>query len=207
MIFMERKKEMKQLVLATRNLHKIRELTALLGGLDIRVHTLDDFPHVSDTVEDGATLEANALKKAREVFRQTTLPALADDSGLEVHYLNDEPGVYSSRYAGIGASYADNCRKLLERMRGVPPRRRAARFRCVIAFVAPGVEKTVEGELRGVITEDPRGSQGFGYDPLFLPSGSFATLAQIPPELKNTLSHRAKAIEKMKLEMADYFGR
>jgi len=198
---------MKQLVLATRNQHKVRELAALLRGLEIRLHTLDDFPHVKEVVEDGTTLEANALKKAREVFRQTTLPALADDSGLEVYYLNDEPGVYSSRYAGPGASYADNCRKLLERMRGVPPRRRAAQFRCVIAFVAPGVEKVVEGRVMGVITEDPRGSGGFGYDPIFIPSGQHRTLAELSPDFKNTLSHRAKAVEKMRLEMTHYFGK
>jgi XTP/dITP diphosphohydrolase len=198
---------MKQLVLATRNQHKVRELAVLLRGLEIRLHTLDDFPHVKEVVEDGTTLEANALKKAREVFRQTTLPALADDSGLEVYYLNDEPGVYSSRYAGPGASYADNCRKLLERMRGVPPRRRAAQFRCVIAFVAPGVEKVVEGRVMGVITEDPRGSGGFGYDPIFIPSGQHRTLAELSPDFKNTLSHRAKAVEKMRLEMTHYFGK
>lgn len=198
---------MKQLVLATRNQHKVRELAALLGGPEIRLHTLDDFPHVKEVVEDGTTLEANALKKAREVFRQTTLPALADDSGLEVYYLNDEPGVYSSRYAGPGASYADNCRKLLERMRGVPPRRRAAQFRCVMAFVAPGVEKVVEGRVTGVITEDPRGSGGFGYDPIFIPSGQHRTLAELSPDFKNTLSHRAKAVEKIRLEMTHYFGK
>lgn len=196
---------MRQLVLATHNQHKVRELVALLRGLEIRLHTLDDFPHVQKVTEDGMTLEANALKKAREVFRQTTLPALADDSGLEVHYLNDEPGVYSSRYAGPGASYADNCRKLLDRMRGVPPRRRAAQFRCVTAFVAPGVEKVTEGTVTGMITEEPRGVGGFGYDPIFIPSGHHGTLAELTLELKNTLSHRAKAIEKMKVEIAQYF--
>jgi XTP/dITP diphosphohydrolase len=195
---------MKQLVLATRNQHKVRELAALLRSLPVRVQTLDDFPHVREVVEDGSTLEENALKKARQVFRESTIPALADDSGLEVHYLNDEPGVFSSRYAGPGATYADNCRKLLERMRGVPPRRRAARFRCVMAFVATGMEKTFEGILEGTIIEVPEGSGGFGYDPIFVPRGQTLTLSQMSLELKNTLSHRAKAIEMMKAELAAY---
>jgi XTP/dITP diphosphohydrolase len=193
---------MKQLVLATRNQHKVRELTALLQSMPVRVHTLDDFPHVREVVEDGVSLEENALKKARQVFRESTLPSLADDSGLEVHYLNDEPGVYSSRYAGPAATYADNCRKLLERMRGVPPRRRAARFRCVMALVATGIEKTFEGVLEGNIIEIPEGTGGFGYDPIFVPKGQNLTLSQMSLDLKNTLSHRAKAIEKMKIELA-----
>jgi XTP/dITP diphosphohydrolase len=195
---------MKQIVLATRNQHKVRELVPLLEGLGMRVHTLDDFPHVGDVVEDGATLEENALKKARQVCRESTLPSLADDSGLEVFYLNGEPGVYSSRYAGAGVSYAENRRKLLDQMMGVAPRRRAARFRCVIAFVAPGIEKTAEGILEGAITEVPMGTGGFGYDPVFRPAGHTETLAEMSLELKNTLSHRAKAIEKMKHALADY---
>jgi XTP/dITP diphosphohydrolase len=197
---------MKQVILATRNQHKIRELLALLHTLPVRVHTLEDFPHVREVIEDGATLEDNALKKARQVFRESTLPALADDTGLEVHYLNDEPGVLSSRYAGPNASYADNCRKLLERLRGVPPRRRAARFRCVMTFAAPGFEKTVEGVVEGVIRESPAGANGFGYDPIFIPKGQKLSLAEMNIDLKNTLSHRAKAIEKMRLELAAYLG-
>lgn len=195
---------MKQIILATRNQHKIRELTALLQGLPVRILTLDDFPHVKEVVEDGRTLEENALKKASEVFRQTTIPALADDTGLEVHYLNDEPGVFSSRYAGPGASYADNCRKLLGRLRGVPPRRRAARFRCVMAIAGPGFERAVEGCLPGTIIEEPRGTQGFGYDPVFLPAGNHLTLAEMSADLKNRLSHRAKAAENMKVVLAGY---
>jgi XTP/dITP diphosphohydrolase len=198
---------MKQILLATRNDHKIRELLPLLGRLPVRVQTLEDFPHVREVTEDGATLEENALKKARQVFRESTLPSLADDTGLEVHYLNDEPGVYSSRYAGPNASYADNCRKLLNNLRGVPPRRRAARFRCVMAFVSEGYEKVVEGVLEGVITESPRGTQGFGYDPVFLPKGEKLTLAEMSIELKNRLSHRAKAVEKIGLELSDYLKR
>ncbi|MEK7671369.1 MAG: non-canonical purine NTP pyrophosphatase, partial [Bacteroidota bacterium] len=124
---------MKQLLLATHNKHKAEELQYMLSGTDIEVLTLDAFPQVKDLVEDQDTLEGNALKKAREVFRLTSLPSLADDTGLEVHYLYGEPGVYSARYAGPNASYADNVKRLLKAMKGVPSRRRGARFRSVLA--------------------------------------------------------------------------
>ena len=196
---MDRHPRMKRLVLATRNQDKIEELRSLLGDLPFELLSLDQFANTSEVVEDRDSLEGNALKKAREVSHATGLPSLADDSGLEVHYLNDAPGVFSSRYAGPTATYADNCKKLLERLRGVPPRRRAAQFRCVLALVVPGrVEKTVEGVCPGTIIESPRGENGFGYDPIFLPNGHKQTLAQLESSLKNTLSHRAKAAEKMK---------
>ena len=187
---------MKQLLLATRNKDKIDELLPLLAGIDMEVLTLSDFPQISETVEDADSFEGNALKKAREAFVIARIPTLADDSGLEVHYLNREPGVYSSRYAGPNARYADNCKKLLEKLRGVPPRRRAARFRCVVAFIpGDGVHHLAEGTCPGVITESPRGNGGFGYDPIFLPTGYRATFAEMNFTLKNTLSHRAKAIQ------------
>jgi len=195
---------MTRIVLATGNQHKVGEFRSLLADLPVTLHTLEEFPAVRGVEEDQDTLEGNALKKAREVHQETRLPALADDSGLEVYYLNDEPGVYSSRYAGPGASYPDNCKKLLDRMRGVPPRRRAARFRCVLAFVAPGIQKTIEGILPGVITETPRGRNGFGYDPIFLPHEHSQTLAELSSELKNTLSHRARAVELMKSTLLEY---
>lgn len=195
---------MNQIVLATNNQHKVQELTALFAGVPVRFVSLEDFPGIRPVDEDQPTLEGNALKKAREIHRATHLPALADDSGLEVHYLNDEPGVFSSRYAGPGASYSDNCRKLLTSMRGVPPRRRNARFRCVLAFVSSDVEKTAEGILPGVITESPRGANGFGYDPIFLPRGCQRTLAEMSSDLKNSLSHRAQAALLMKVHLTDY---
>jgi XTP/dITP diphosphohydrolase len=184
----------------------LREVGVLLKGLGIDLLTLDDFPAIGPITEDGDTLEGNALKKAREVFRQTGLPSVADDTGLEVRYLNDAPGVYSSRYAGPGATYADNCRKLIDRMKGVPPRRRAARFRSVVAFVAPdGFERTAEGMCTGVITESPRGTGGFGYDPLFLPDGTAQTFGEMPEDLKNRVSHRAKALEALNPILREYF--
>ncbi len=185
---------MKRLLLATHNADKVKEVRALLTGMSITLLTPADFPGLAETVEDADTLEGNALKKAREAFAATGLPALADDTGLEVHYLNKAPGVLSSRYSGPGATYAGNCRKLLDNMRGVPPRRRAARFRSVVAFVpAQGEEYTVDGVCRGTITESPRGVKGFGYDPVFLPDGFRETFGEMDLSLKNTLSHRARA--------------
>ena len=194
------------LLIASHNRDKAQEVSALLNGIGVKVVTLDEYPQVGPIEEDADTLEGNALKKAREVFRQTGVPAVADDTGLEVRYLNDAPGVYSSRYAGPRASYADNCRKLLDRMKGVPARRRAARFRAVVAFVAPdGFERTAEGICTGVIMESPRGTGGFGYDPLFLPSGSAQTFAEMSSDVKNRISHRAKALEALNPVLQEYF--
>jgi XTP/dITP diphosphohydrolase len=196
---------MNAIVLATHNRDKAREFREIFSDLRIELKTLDDFPHIGPIEEDAPTLEGNALKKAREVFRATGLPSLADDTGLEVRYLNDAPGVYSSRYAGPGATYADNVRKLLRDLRGVPPRRRGAHFRCVLALVAgEGREETAEGICHGVITESPRGSSGFGYDPVFLPLGHSLTFAEMDLAVKNTLSHRARAGMEMKRILRSY---
>ena len=196
---------MKQLLLATNNRHKVNELKALLTGVPVEVVTLEQFPSVSESVEDQETIEGNALKKARDVYRQTHVPTLADDTGLEVDYLNKAPGVYSSRYAGPQATYSDNCRKLLLELKGLPPRRRGAQFRCVLAFVAANYEKIVEGVCPGAIIEIFRGKNGFGYDPLFLPEGYAQTLAEMDSSFKNKLSHRAKAIQNMAPLLTDFF--
>lgn len=199
---------MKRLLLATRNRHKVVELRSLLASLQVELLTLDDFPHVENVVEDQETLEGNALKKARDVFRLTQTPTLADDSGLEVEYLNKAPGVYSSRYAGPGATYADNCKRLLAELRGVPPRRRGAQFRCVIAVVdSHGFQKIAEGVCPGTIIEAPRGDNGFGYDPIFVPAGHKQTLAEMDLSFKNKLSHRAKAIQNIHPTLLDFFTR
>jgi len=196
---------MTTILLATHNQDKAKEFRAIFDGLDIDLKTLDAFPQVGPIEEDAPTLEGNALKKAREVFRLTGVPSLADDTGLEVRYLNDAPGVYSSRYAGPGASYADNVRKLLRVLRGVPPRRRGARFRCVLAFVV-GADKyeLADGIVNGVILESPRGNGGFGYDPVFLPNGHKHTYAEMDMETKNRVSHRAQAGQKMKGMLQKY---
>lgn len=183
------------LLLGTRNGHKAAELGALLAGLPLQLRDLSSFPQCADVDEDEPTLEGNALKKARAAHRCSGLPAIADDSGLEVEYLLGEPGVLSARYAGEDATYADNNRLLLARLNGVPQRRRGARFRTVIALAAGDREMWVEGICRGTIVFTPRGANGFGYDPLFQPEGSARTYAEMTAEEKNSLSHRARAVE------------
>jgi XTP/dITP diphosphohydrolase len=197
---------MKQLVLATHNPHKIQEIRAIMEDLGLEILTATDFPTIPPLHEDGSTLEENALKKARTVFQATKLPTLADDSGLEVFYLAKRPGVLSARYAGPQASYADNNKKLLDELKGVPPRRRNAQFRCVIAFVSENGEQTVEGVMEGMIIEAPRGSSGFGYDPIFQPVGHDETYAEMSSWLKNGISHRARALERVKPLLRDCFG-
>ena len=189
----------RRLVLATHNKDKQKEFSELLTELGIEVLTLDSFPQIGEIVEDGETLNENALKKAREVFRQTGLPSLADDTGLEVFYLNGAPGVYSARYAGEGVSYAQNVAKLLQEMLGVPERRRQAQFRCVLSLVGWKSEPIfAEGTCPGTITEEPTGTNGFGYDPVFLPSGFDRTFAELTSVEKNSISHRGLAARALK---------
>lgn len=189
----------RELVLATRNRHKGEELAALLGDLGITIRTLDEFPGAPDVVEDGDTCEANAIKKARAIAEFTGLPAVADDTGLEVDALGGRPGVYAARYAGEDATYEDNCRKLLQEMVGVPREQRTARFLTVAAIALPsdGV-RVAQGTLEGAIAEEARGTLGFGYDPVFLIPELDKTLAQLSPDQKNTISHRAKAFTQAK---------
>ena len=189
----------RELVLATRNRHKGEELAALLGDLGITIRTLDEFPDAPDVVEDGDTCEANAVKKARAIAEFTGLPAVADDTGLEVDALGGRPGVYAARYAGENATYEDNCRKLLRELTGVPRERRTARFLTVAAIALPsdGI-RVAQGTLDGVIAEEASGTLGFGYDPVFLIPELGKTLAQLSADHKNTISHRAKAFAKVR---------
>ncbi len=182
-------------VLATRNKDKIREIKQILRGLNIDVLTLDQFPDVPEVIEDGETIEANALKKAKAVSDATQLVTLADDTGLEVDYLNGQPGVYSSRFAGERATYDDNCKKLLGLMKGVANEQRTARFRCVMAIVGPGIEKLVERTCEGFIINKKRGKQGFGYDPVFYVPDYDQTFAEMSLTLKNKISHRGRALK------------
>lgn len=188
-----------ELVLATRNPHKGQELAALLGDLHIRIRTLAEFPDTPDVIEDGDTCEANAAKKAREIAEATGLPAVADDTGLEVDALGGRPGVYAARYAGERATYEDNCRKLLEELKGVPKGRRTARFMTVAAVAWPsGLIQVATGTLHGVITERPTGRKGFGYDPVFFVPEVGKTLAELSAEEKNRISHRGKAFAQVR---------
>ena len=195
---------LRELVLATRNRHKRAELAALLADLPIRIRTMDEFPTVPDVVEDGATCEANAIKKARTVSEATGLLAVADDTGLEVDALEGRPGVYAARYAGPRASYEDNWRKLLHEMAGVPRGRRTARFVTVAAVASPSHSlQVMTGSLDGLIAEEPAGVQGFGYDPVFYLPELRKTLAELSSEEKNRVSHRAKALAQVRTYLED----
>ncbi len=190
---------MTELVLATRNRHKGEELSALLADLHIRIRTLEEFPAAPDVVEDGATCRANAVKKAVAIAQATGLPAVADDTGLEVDALGGRPGVHAARYAGEGATYEDNCRKLLRELEGVALGERSATFLTVAALAMPdGTVEVTEGSLKGVITTSSEGTRGFGYDPVFFVPELGRTLAQLQPEEKNRISHRAEAFRRMK---------
>ncbi len=194
-----------QIILATRNRHKAAEICAILTLPGVEWKTADDFPHVLPVVEDGTTFEANAIRKALTWARTTGHWALADDSGLEVDVLCGEPGVRSSRYAGEGADDAANRRKLLADMEGETDRQ--ARFRCVLALAAPdGRVWTATGQCEGRLTTEPRGTGGFGYDSLFIPYGYDKTFAELPPEIKNQISHRARALEAAREQWASILG-
>ncbi len=187
------------LLVATHNPGKVREYARLLRDLPVRLTFLDEVGITEAVPETGATFEENAVLKARAYARRTGLLTLADDSGLEVDALGGAPGVHSARYAGPNATDMDRIRKLLDALAGVPLERRTARFRCVIAVATPeGEVITAEGTVEGYIAEAPRGSHGFGYDPIFYLPERDRTMAELPPEEKNRLSHRARAAEAIK---------
>lgn len=184
------------IVLATRNPGKISEIEALLPG--VRCAPAATFPGCPEPEESGRTFEENALIKARAVSRYTGRTALADDSGLEVDALDGAPGVRSARYAGDRASDGENLRRLLDALDGVDEAGRAARFRCVVAVVAPdGGAWTAEGVCEGGILREPRGESGFGYDPVFVPAGYDKTFAELDAGVKNRISHRAMALRRI----------
>jgi XTP/dITP diphosphohydrolase len=186
----------KILVIATFNAHKLLEIGAILPSLPFSLAPLSSFPGAVAAVEDGLTLEENAMKKALEAARFTGLPALADDTGLEVDALGGAPGVRSARYAGERASYDENNARLLAELSGVPQARRGARFACVTALAGPGGPLAVSrGTLEGRIALSARGGRGFGYDPLFEVGTGARTLAEFSAEEKNALSHRAAALK------------
>ena len=192
-----------QFVLATFNRDKARELEALLDGAGVTFRTLADFPGAAAPVEDADSLIANARIKARAALAHTRLPAIADDTGLEVDALGGEPGVHAARFAGPTATYADNVRLLLERLKGVPDERRTARFRTVCVAVFPdGRELVGEGMLEGRILTAPRGDGGFGYDPVFQVTSMDRTLAELPAAQKNAISHRSRAIRDLAEKLA-----
>ncbi len=185
------------IVIATRNKKKLKEIKRIMEEGDVsitNVFSLDDFPGCPDVQEDGKTFEENAVKKAVSVSKYTGIIALADDSGLEVDVLNGAPGVLSARYAGDSADDTANLKKLLENLENVPYKKRGARFACCLALAYQNTVKTFFGYVEGRIGIEPRGENGFGYDPIFCPEGYDRTFAQMSDEEKNALSHRGKAL-------------
>ncbi len=185
----------KEIVLATKNTDKIREIKEVFKELDIKILTFNDFPEIPEVEEKGKTLKENALIKANFWANFTGKWALSDDTGLEVDFLGGKPGVFSSRFAGKNSTYEENWKKLLKIMEGVPKEKRKARFRCVIAIVSPeNKEYTVEGITEGYITSEPRGENGFGYDPVFYVPSKKKTFAEMSIKEKEKISHRGKAL-------------
>ncbi|WP_418790778.1 XTP/dITP diphosphatase [Phosphitispora sp. TUW77] len=198
----------KKIILATGNQGKVRELREILGDNDIEILSLRDFSEIGEIVEDGSTFEENALKKAKTVAEAVGLTAVADDSGLEVDFLEGAPGVYSARFAGTGNNDLENNLKLLSLMKDVPDRQRTARFRCVIAVVTPSGETyTADGTCEGMIAREMSGDNGFGYDPLFFLPDYGKTFAQLEPEIKNRISHRGKALARIESVLAEVIER
>ena len=185
---------MRKLIFATNNAHKLGEVQALLGDA-FELVTLRECGITEDIPETAETLEGNALQKARYVYSKTGLDCFADDTGLEVDALGGAPGVHSARYATDGHDFAANNRLLLKNLEGA--KERTARFRTVIALIMDGVEYTFEGRVEGVIATEESGSEGFGYDPLFVPSGEIITFAQMSAEAKNAISHRGRAVAEL----------
>jgi XTP/dITP diphosphohydrolase len=186
-----------RLLIATTNLGKVREYADLFAGLDCELVGLSDVGISTDVDETGATYEENALLKAREYAAQSGLLTLADDSGLEVDALNGRPGVHSARYAPDSPT---RIQKLLDELKAVPDEQRSARFQCVIALAWPnGRTETTKGSCEGWIAHEPRGTHGFGFDPVFYMPEYNATMAELPESFKNTISHRAHAAQKMRL--------
>ena len=183
-----------QIVLATHNRGKMKEMSSILAHLPVKLLTLDDFPQIGAIPETGETLKENAFIKAETVHQKTGLPALADDTGLEVDALDGAPGVHSSRYDGETATFEDNCRKMMQEMDGIPAEERTARFHTVIAFVSDSGNEWTEGMVEGRILEKKQGDGGFGYDPLFYYPPLKKTFAELNSEQKNNISHRGKAL-------------
>lgn len=193
-----------KVVLASSNKGKLREINHIIAGLGMEALPQSDFG-VPDADETGLSFVENALLKARHAARLTGLPAIADDSGLEVDALNGAPGIYSARYAGVGASDADNVQKLLSALTDVPEAGRTARYQCLLVFMAHAEDPTpliCQGSWEGRILFAPQGENGFGYDPVFWVPSEQCSAAELPPEVKNRLSHRGQALNRLLAALA-----
>ena len=185
-----------RLVLATRNPGKVREIAAIYDHLGIAWQSLGDFPEIGELAEAGLTYAENAAAKARTVSVASRLPALADDSGVEIDALDGAPGIHSARFLGRRATDAERNIRILSLLEDVPDGRRTARYRAAVAVALPaGSVRVFEGTCEGRIARTPRGNMGFGYDPIFVPEGEGRTMAELPADLKNRISHRARALQ------------
>ncbi len=187
-----------EIILATHNLDKCKELQATFLDTNIKILTLKDFPEIEEIIEDGNTLEENAFIKSRTVFNLTKIPTISDDTGLEVDVLNGAPGVYSARYAGEQCSYSDNVNKLLLDMQNIDKNNRTATFKTVVTYVSKDLELVAEGSVKGIITRKPYGEKGFGYDPIFYVLSENKTFAEMNINEKQKCSHRGNAIANLK---------
>lgn len=199
------------IILASRNKKKIEELKNIIqacgfSGKDasVNIRTPDEFPQCEEVEEDGATFEANAIKKAAYIFECSGMTAVADDSGLEVDALDGAPGVFSARYAGEVTDDWANLEKLLKEMKGVPDEKRGARFVCCIALATQGGVKTFMGRVEGRIGTGPRGEKGFGYDPVFFPEGHDRTFGEMSDEEKSSMSHRGRALRELQTYLQEH---
>jgi XTP/dITP diphosphohydrolase len=184
----------RKLLFATNNSHKLREIREIAGS-EFEIIGLKDVGFEGEIPENQDTIEANAAQKARYIYENIHIDCFADDTGLEIEALDGRPGVYSARYAGEGCSFDDNIEKVLHELDGSGDRK--ARFRCVVCLILEGGEYFFEGRIDGNITKERNGNGGFGYDPVFIPDGHNQTFAEMPPYLKNGISHRGKAVTRM----------
>lgn len=186
---------MKQIVIASKNEGKIREIRNFLHGLELEIKSIADYPNIPELSEDGNSFEENAFLKAKAVYEHAKITTIGDDSGLEVHYLNDRPGIYSRRYSGQNANDLSNNMKLLDDLKNVDMDHRRARFRCsIVLYNSLYNGLSFEGKCEGYIIDDLKGDNGFGYDPLFIPLGYNKTFAELDLVTKNKISHRGKAL-------------
>ena len=186
-----------EIVLATHNLDKCKELQKSFNNTNIKVYTLQDFPEIGDIIEDGDTLEENAFIKSRTVYNLTKIPTVSDDTGLFVDALNGEPGIFAARYAGEGCSYSNNVNKLLIEMKNIDISLRTATFKTVVTYVSKDLELVAEGSVQGSITEKPKGNKGFGYDPIFYVTELKKTFAEMDIYEKQKISHRSRSINNL----------
>ncbi len=196
--------KLKEIVIGTYNSNKKSEIREILNGIPVRLLDLDDFENPPDIIEDGNAFEDNAIKKALELAGFCQMCVMADDSGLEIDALDKRPGVLSSRYCGEDTGYEEKCLRLLEELKGVPFKKRTARFRCAIALAEPGrLQFVVKASCEGIISAEPRGDKGFGYDPVFYVPEYELTMAELGSEVKNRISHRALALELFKTNLME----